>query len=806
MKRLLFAILFLTASAFAQLSSTGSITASGTTCATTNACIVLPLYNTPNFSTTSASAVISGTYTGTLQFESSVDGINFVAISGSALGAGTSGTSTTSTGTWQFNTAALVLLRVRASALASGTAVVTLQAASQGPGASTTTNNSFTGSNTFSKLNNVYVIGNGLNTNLATTVLNAPTGGTVYCPPGYAETDTATIAVNKSLHIILDACTITNNGASTPLFTITASNVTIEGWNNSSILLTAFGAYAGTYTGTVSNFTAKGLTITGNGNNTGTVTINNGSPTVTGQGTNFPTSIVGGTIEVPQAGSSVPYVGTVQTWNSATSLTLTVNWANPTVTTTPNWTMANQQAGFQNPSGQTLSNFRFEDNEISNVMLGISVNADLGGNVDGVLYQGNHLSNVFGLQTGEGYCLHFANGSTVTVNTVVSYTASNVRILGNHTNNCQRHDIYFARGSGGEIIGNTSENHRSTVQAGTQLPPFEINRSTEVSLVGNIAINPSDGCVSVDSGNLARDNNVLVANNECRNVGGFYPIVVGTTNPATDGFPAGVTITNNRIWEDQSVSGGFGGSVITVQSGKRVNVNDNDIYALNLANGTSMFQVAGSGETSGTTTYSDDVQIRNNHVYATLNGGTAYGIEFKSAAAGSGMTVGVRGQRYNGVLNANSFLFDATQAASLLISVVDTLTGGLDVTKTGSIVSGSPLAMSTSVLISPAAPTITGAGCGGTVATISAPNGTGAFDIFTGTAPTSGGCTITMPTSTTGWNCHANHTSAISTTNFIIQQTGALSTTSVTLQLFSDVAAATAPTASDTWRVTCTAN
>jgi hypothetical protein len=110
------------------------------------------------------------------------------------------------------------------------------------------------------------------------------------------------------------------------------------------------------------------------------------------------------------------------------------------------------------------------------------------------------------------------------------------------------------------------------------------------------------------------------------------------------------------------------------------------------------------------------------------------------------------------------------------------------------------------LLISPTAPTIAAAGCGGSAAAISAPNGTASFNIFTGTAPTSGGCTVTMPAATTDWHCEANHVSAISTTNFIIQQTGALSTTSVTLQLFSDVAAATAPTASDTWRVTCTAN
>jgi len=114
----------------------------------------------------------------------------------------------------------------------------------------------------------------------------------------------------------------------------------------------------------------------------------------------------------------------------------------------------------------------------------------------------------------------------------------------------------------------------------------------------------------------------------------------------------------------------------------------------------------------------------------------------------------------------------------------------------------------TSLLISPTAPTIAGAGCGGTVAAIQNANGTASFEIFTGTAPTSAGCTVMFPAAAHHWICPTiTHTSAVSTTNFIILQTGALSSTSVTFQLFSDVAAATAPAASDTWAVSgCHAN
>jgi hypothetical protein len=111
----------------------------------------------------------------------------------------------------------------------------------------------------------------------------------------------------------------------------------------------------------------------------------------------------------------------------------------------------------------------------------------------------------------------------------------------------------------------------------------------------------------------------------------------------------------------------------------------------------------------------------------------------------------------------------------------------------------------TNLLWSTTAPTIAAGGCGGAAASIPSNNGTAAFTINTGTTPTAGGCTITMPAATTGWICDANHVPAITTTNFVIQQTGAASTTSVTLQDFSDVAAASAPAASVVWRVKCSA-
>jgi hypothetical protein len=107
-------------------------------------------------------------------------------------------------------------------------------------------------------------------------------------------------------------------------------------------------------------------------------------------------------------------------------------------------------------------------------------------------------------------------------------------------------------------------------------------------------------------------------------------------------------------------------------------------------------------------------------------------------------------------------------------------------------------------LLSSTAPTIAGAGCGGSAASIVTGN-TAAFKVNVGATPGSA-CTITMPAATTGWNCTANDITTQSTGVFLQKQTGAESTTSVVITNFSDVAAATAFTASDILKVQCSAD
>jgi hypothetical protein len=108
------------------------------------------------------------------------------------------------------------------------------------------------------------------------------------------------------------------------------------------------------------------------------------------------------------------------------------------------------------------------------------------------------------------------------------------------------------------------------------------------------------------------------------------------------------------------------------------------------------------------------------------------------------------------------------------------------------------------LLISQTVPTIAGAGCGGSAASIVAPNGTAAFKINVGTTPGSA-CTVTMPTATTGWSCSPSDITTQSTSVSMQKQTGAESTTSVIITNFSDVTVATAFVANDIVKVTCSA-
>src|SRR5882724_7244472 len=72
-------------------------------------------------SATMGAIQVSGTFTGTISFECSIDGTNWTALSVTPVGGGAAVTSATAVGTWSFS-GALAVVRTRASASMTGTA------------------------------------------------------------------------------------------------------------------------------------------------------------------------------------------------------------------------------------------------------------------------------------------------------------------------------------------------------------------------------------------------------------------------------------------------------------------------------------------------------------------------------------------------------------------------------------------------------------------------------------------------------------------------------------------------------------
>lgn len=120
MKRLLSVLLTLvlvSTLVFAQTGATGTITAADG---------AITLSNMAEWS--SVWVQITGTWTGTLQFEGTVDGTTYFSLNGVVPTTAVVATSTTANGNWQVNVGGLRNFRVRASAVASGTATVTFRA------------------------------------------------------------------------------------------------------------------------------------------------------------------------------------------------------------------------------------------------------------------------------------------------------------------------------------------------------------------------------------------------------------------------------------------------------------------------------------------------------------------------------------------------------------------------------------------------------------------------------------------------------------------------------------------------------
>ena len=225
---------------------------------------------------------------------------------------------------------------------------------------------------------------------------------------------------------------------------------------------------------------------------------------------------------------------------------------------------AYNQVGIGCASGQTISNVDFHDLKISNINIGITLNANLSGTYTKGVVRNNILTDIPGINSGQGYGIHLAEASQITV-------------TGNIIDNASRHAIYQAKGEnlGNVISGNTIKNHRSDVTNGTYRPAVNISRSSGVTVSNNIFEGGYDCSLGIqaETDSSITVSNILVFGNQFNNRKNVTSdIVIGEQLAPTVERTTGVTIMGNTFSSDVT---GFGGASIYILNGNRINILNN---------------------------------------------------------------------------------------------------------------------------------------------------------------------------------------------------------------------------------------
>jgi parallel beta-helix repeat protein len=312
--------------------------------------------------------------------------------------------------------------------------------------------------------------------------------------------------------------------------------------------------------------------------------------------------------------------------------------------------LENRHAALWSFSGQTLRNIRCVNNNVRDMVLGLSLNADSGGRIEGGLIQGNYIDHVVGVLPGQGYGIHVAGNTDA---------SNHVRIVGNVISRTGRHGIYLARGSGNVVQGNTIKLHKAGIGGGVTRSALSVSRSTDIVVDGNFIDQPEDGGISVDlDSNYSR--NVVVSNNMITNPKLYPAIVIGTSNPTDHGHPEQITLIGNHVYNDVSVTQ-TNVECVRVFSGKRLLISDNSFTAIGATAGMSLLTLFGAGENGETADYSDDVFIKSNLFHGTnAAGGGLVAVRFEEGVARSNVRVDVVSNRL--AVPGEPFSFGARQS------------------------------------------------------------------------------------------------------------------------------------------------
>ena len=272
-------------------------------------------------------------------------------------------------------------------------------------------------------------------------------------------------------------------------------------------------------------------------------------------------------------------------------------------------------AGVAGPSGSNLKNIVIQRNYIHDVSLGISLNADEGGTLDGFLIAENKVENVIGFLSGFGYGIHDANGSG---------KPSNGKIVGNTLIGCQRNSIYQAKGSGIVIANNVILDHgRGRPRQNYPLTGIQLARGSDLLVINNRVEGAQDGSLEIGTDHQIPTFNITVINNRFLSPKGWLPsVTIGSARPDLEGTTEDVKFIGNLFIED-------GVNIVPVQinSGKRITFAGNSMQVRNAPGYVPGIAIRPAGEHPGAATYSDQLTFVNNE------------IDFGSSPAGAGFDI-----------------------------------------------------------------------------------------------------------------------------------------------------------------------
>lgn len=233
-------------------------------------------------------------------------------------------------------------------------------------------------------------------------------------------------------------------------------------------------------------------------------------------------------------------------------------------------------------SGQTISNTRFHDLQISNTNVGISHNADLSGSWTNGWCYNNYLTNISGIVSGSGYGIQAAR-------------AYNLHIYGNTINNASRHSIYVGRGHNLACIieNNTILNHRKDVADASPRGAIDVGRTSGVIISNNTFRDCYDGMIYAGSDTGTSDNNydILICGNKFGTPKNVVPAIwLGEQLTPTTARMYGIDILDNTFEQDCSLTTGV---VINLLNGNGITVKNNRLRAYNVAAALPIFVLIG---------------------------------------------------------------------------------------------------------------------------------------------------------------------------------------------------------------------